>query len=432
MSESRAPSDPRVRFYCHDTYGLGHLRRTLTLAQGLRNRTPAMSQLIVTGSPVAQSFPYPEGADYIKLPSVVKVGSGRYESRTIRAPFAQIRDLRADIVTSAARHFRPDVLVVDHAPAGLKGEVVPALRHMKRESPESRLVLGLRDVVDEASHVRETWRREGAYELFDEIYDRILVYGDRTVYDVVAEYGLSRRAAAKVRYGGYLRRPASQRSSDEVRAELGLRTDRLVVVTAGGGGDGRHLFRAMGEALRRRTRPVDFDCLLVGGPLMSEDDRASLQELAAVGAHVHVLDFAKDMAGYLAAADAVVSMGGYNTVCELLSLERPSLIVPRVTPRKEQLIRAEALERRGLVRMLHPDDLSPSRLLAAVTDLLDHPPVASGTVAMGGVPAVAAELSKLLGAEGLSNAGAHHLPALRAASRADAHRLPIPVWRFSR
>ncbi len=93
MSESRALWDPKVMFYCHDTYGLGHLRRTLTLAQGLRNRSPAMSQLIVTGSPVAQSFPYPEGADYIKLPSVVKVGAGRYEPRTIRAPFAQIRDL---------------------------------------------------------------------------------------------------------------------------------------------------------------------------------------------------------------------------------------------------------------------------------------------------------------------------------------------------
>ncbi len=334
-------------------------------------------------------------------------------------------------MTSAARHFRPDALVVDHAPAGLKGEIVPALRYLKRESPESRLVLGLRDVVDEASHVRETWRREGAYELFDEVYDRILVYGDPTVYDVVAEYGLSAGAAAKVRYVGYLRRPASRRSPEQVRAELGLRTDRLVVVTAGGGGDGRDLFRAMGEALRHRTRPADFDCLLVGGPLMSEADRATLQELAGVGAHVHVLDFAKDMASYLAAADGVISMGGYNTVCELLSLERPSLIVPRVRPRKEQLIRAEALAARGLVRMLHPDDLSPSRLLAAVTDLLDHPPVANAAVAMGGVPAVAAELTTLLSDEGPSSNSTDQLPALRSASRADAHRLATPVWRFS-
>ncbi len=124
-------------------------------------------------------------------------------------------------------------------------------------------------------------------------------------------------------------------------------------------------------------------------------------------------------------------MGGYNTVCELLSLERPSLIVPRVTPRKEQLIRTEALAACGLVRMLHPDDLSPSRLMAAVTDLLDHPPVANAAVAMGGVPAVAAELTTLLSDEGPSSNSTDQLPALRSASRADAHRLATPVWRFS-
>ena len=381
---------------------------------------------------MADSFPYPEGADYIKLPSVVKVGAGRYEPRTIRAPFAQIRDLRADILADAARHFRPDVLVVDHAPAGLKGEAVPAFRYLKRASPGSRLVLGLRDVVDDAAHVRESWRREGAYELFDGVYDRILVYGDPTVYDVVAEYGLSPRAAAKVRYVGYLRRPAGQRSPAQVRAELGLRTDRLVVVTAGGGGDGRDLFRAMGEALRHRTQPADFDCLLVGGLLMSESDRADLRELADIGAHVHVLDFATNMASYLGAADAVVSMSGYNTVCELLSLERPALIVPRVTPRKEQLIRAEALARRGLVRMLHPDDLSPGRLLAAVGDLLDRPPIATENVAMAGVPAVAAELDALLDEEWASNHRAFPVPAAPPASRVDAHGLATPVWRFPR
>ncbi len=156
---ARKPVDmgsPKVMFYCHDTYGLGHLRRTLTLARYVREHTPSVSQLIVTGSPVAQSFALPEGADYIKLPSVVKVGADEYEARSVSAPFSEIRDLRREILLSAARHFRPDALIVDHAPTGLKGECIATLRYLKENAPNTRLILGLRDIMDEAAKVRKT------------------------------------------------------------------------------------------------------------------------------------------------------------------------------------------------------------------------------------------------------------------------------------
>src|SRR5437016_7118415 len=58
----------------------------------------------------------------------------------------------------------------------------------------------------------------------------------------------------------------------------------------------------------------------------------------------------------------VVSMGGYNAVCEVLSAERPTVIVPRVRPRKEQLLRAQALQRRGVARMIHRSEEHTSEL----------------------------------------------------------------------
>lgn len=385
----------RILYYCHDTYGLGHLRRTLTVAGYLRDQRRSLSQLVVTGSPVAQSFPLPESADIVKLPSVVKVGPERYESRSVTAPFNHILGMRRDIVLSAARHFRPHVMVVDHAPAGLKGEVVETLRYLKRESLGTKLVVGLRDVLDEPEKVRRSWAREGVYELLDEVYDLILVYGRRDIYDVVEEYGLSRTAAAKTRYVGYLRREAGKRSAEQVRCELNVRTDRLVVVTAGGGEDGSALFKVALEALRRR-RSVDFDCLLVCGPLMPADERDRLLEAADPEIGVHVLDFAPDMASYLGAADAVVSMGGYNTVCEILSLRRPATIVPRVSPRKEQLIRAEALSRHRFVRVLHPAELGPDRLMEEMYHLLEGESRAPN-MALDGLPQIRAELKDLLG-----------------------------------
>jgi predicted glycosyltransferase len=295
----------------------------------------------------------------------------------------------------AARHFRPDALIVDHAPAGLKGEAVPTLRYLKDHSPQTRLIVGLRDVIDEPARVRQAWAREGVYPLLDDVYDRILVYGERDLHDVVAEYALSPRAAAKTRFVGHLQREPGERSPAEVRSGLPLRTDRLVVITAGGGGDGGALIRTALAAMRQRRRSIEFDCLLIGGPLMSTEERNAARDLAAQGSDVHFLDFTDDLASYLGAADGVVAMGGYNTVCEILSLGTPALIVPRVHPRKEQLIRAEALAARGLVRMLHPDALSPRRLLAEMEALLVDPPSPRTRLPMDGLAGVAAALDGL-------------------------------------
>ena len=66
----------------------------------------------------------------------------------------------------------------------------------------------------------------------------------------------------------------------------------------------------------------------------------------------------------MAAADVVLSMGGYNTVCELLTLHKRAVVVPRIRPGQEQALRAERMAARGLLRMLHPEQLAPDMLWA--------------------------------------------------------------------
>lgn len=362
----------KAMFYSHDTYGLGHLRRTLTLAHHFRSIRPEISQLVMTGSPVASSFSYPDGTDFIKLPSVTKDVGGAYEPRTLDGiDFSLVRDLRQDVILAAAKRYAPDVVFVDHAPAGLRGEMVETLRYMKRHMPETRLVVGLRDVMDEAPAVRESWSKDGVYELLDDLYDMIFVYGHRDFYDVVEEYGLSDKAAEKTRFVGYLKRDAGQRTREEIRASIDMQTERLVLITAGGGGDGKTLFEATIRDIRLSDQG-DFDSLIVGGPLLSDSDRREIRERLEKRGNVHFLDFTDDMPGYIGAADAVISMGGYNTVCETMSLRRPTLIVPRVSPRKEQLIRASFLNDHGYVDMIHPGELEPRSLTKAAFRLLER------------------------------------------------------------
>jgi len=399
-----ANSGLRVLHYCHDSYGLGHLRRTLALVHRLRERMPEATQLIVSGAAHTDGWSLPAGADWVKLPSVVKVGADEYRPRSLACSFDATLELRKDVLLAAARRFRPDVFVVDHVPAGLGGEALPALRHAAGTG--ARLVLGLRDVLDDATLVHRAWRKGGVHALLDGLYDRIVVYGDPTVYDVVSEYGFSPVAAAKTRYVGYLRAPQPAPAA-RVRDELGIGGERLVVVTAGGGEDG-HALVAAALASLAAAPPERAHALVVAGPLMSGEERADLELRAArCDDRVRLVAAMPRLADVIAAADAVVSMGGYNTVREILTYRRPALIVPRVRPRLEQLIRAEALARRGLVRTLHPAHLTPERLTHELRRLVATPLAPWADLALNGLEGFVRAVQELVPTVNAQAAAAH-------------------------
>jgi predicted glycosyltransferase len=46
-----------ILMYSHDTYGLGHIRRTMAIAAHLR--APRINILILTGSPIVGRFTFP-------------------------------------------------------------------------------------------------------------------------------------------------------------------------------------------------------------------------------------------------------------------------------------------------------------------------------------------------------------------------------------
>jgi predicted glycosyltransferase len=381
----------RILYYSHDSFGLGHLRRTLSLAHHVRSKLPDATQLVVSGAAHTDGWSLPAGADWLKLPTVVKAGSGDYRPRSLECSIGSTVDLRSDIVLAASRRFRPDFFVVDHVPDGLNGEALPALRLAADDG--ARLVLGLRDVLDGAPRVRRAWRQAGVHELLDALYDRIVVYGDASLYDVATEYEFSPAAVAKTRYVGYLRAPAPAPAAS-VRERYGAGDERLVVVTAGGGGDGFPLMAAALDSLAAEPLPAT-QVIAVCGPLMADDEQRELERRAAGIPGLRLVTSVPDLADLVAAADAVVGMAGYNTVREILSYRRRALLVPRVDPRVEQLIRAEALERRGLVRVLHPAELTPERLGAELRLLLAAGQPPSPGFSLSGLDGFVAQLREL-------------------------------------
>jgi predicted glycosyltransferase len=387
-------SDPTLVSYSREAFGLGHLSRQLALAEALLAAWPELRQLIVTGSPAPHLFEFPEPVEYIKIPGLHRTATLEFESRLLPLPFAAISALRGEIILAAARHLVPDLLLIDTF-LNDNPEIQPTLQELRRVG-KTRFVLGLRDIVYEAPLTRRLWRASRTYQQLEEWFDLILVYGERDLFDVAVEYDMPPSIAGRVRYTGYLSRRGGGRPAAEVRGELPLRSERLVLVTAGGGGDGHAVMRAHLEALRRWPEAAAFDTLLVTGPLMPADQRRELAAQAAELPGVHFHSALRNLVDYMAASDAVVSMGGYNTVAETLACRKPALVVPRAMPHQEQVLRARMLSEHGYLRWLHPDDLTPRRLLEEVQQLLERPPRPARPHTPARPAALAAEFRALL------------------------------------
>src|SRR5262245_1399061 len=138
----------RVLLYSHDSFGLGHVSRCRTIANAIVEADPAVSVLIVSGSPVIGSYEFRSGIDFVHIPGVVKqIDTGEYDSANLRVGVEHTLEMRTRIIRDTADIYRPDLLIGDKEPLGLRGAVGPALKLLKERG--TPLVLGLRDVMDD-------------------------------------------------------------------------------------------------------------------------------------------------------------------------------------------------------------------------------------------------------------------------------------------
>ncbi len=353
----------RIALYSHDTMGLGHARRNMLIANALASASTPADILLVSGANETNAFAMPPAVDVLSLPSLRKGDDGHYHSRRLDMSLGDMTSLRAETIRAALLAFAPDVLIVDNVPRGAARELDPALAAL-RAAGGTRIVLGMRDILDEPAVVAREWERADNLQALREHYDAIWVYGDPLVFDTARAYSFPFDVAAKLSYTGYLdgrQRPSfSESESDAAVEALRLPPGRLALCLVGGGQDGQSVATAFVQA----RLPEDMNAVVVTGPYMPDDVQQQLHAEAATHLRLRVLDFLPEPTLLLSRAERVIAMGGYNTVGELLAFEKPALIVPRVKPRREQWIRAQRLRQLGLVDVLHPDAVTPAAMSA--------------------------------------------------------------------
>ena len=357
----------RILIYSHDTFGLGHLRRCQAIAHSLVSAYSSLSVIILSGSPIIGSFDFKSRVDFVRVPGVIKLRDGDYTSLNLHIDIDQTLKIRGSIIEHTADVFEPDIFIVDKEPTGLLGEVLPALELLKKKG--TRLVLGLRDVLDDPEILALEWERKDAYDAIETLYDDIWVYGKREIYDPLVGLPLSYAARDKMTFTGYLKRGPAGAS---VYQPVPFEDERFILVTPGGGGDGVELVDWVMKAYESQRRPL-YPALIVLGPFMANAKQQEFFERAEQLYNVELISFTPHLEQLIERSIAMVGMGGYNTFCEILSFDKPALLVPRVIPRREQAIRAGYAEEAGLVSVLPIDDYPDIDMMAdALADLPDQ------------------------------------------------------------
>ena len=350
----------RLLFYSHDGLGLGHVRRNLAIASAVTSLDPHASVLLVSSTDHVDSLVVPPRVDILKLPGLRKVGRSSYASRRLAMSAGDTWSLRSSLIAAAACSFAPDMLLADKHPLGAHGELREGLTVVRAAG--GRTAVGLRDILDDPATVRREWADGRVLEAIARHHERVLVYGSREVLDVAAAYGLPPALARLVHYCGYV---VSAPAAEERRAPLAADGRPMVLATAGGGEDGYRVLSAFAAA----SAGAPWHPVVVSGSDASPADRAALQhEVLAVGGTYH--RFLRDLPAYLPQAAALVCMGGYNSLGEALAAGTPTVVVPRVEPRSEQLIRARAFAALGLVRTVLPGPALAEKLRLQVTAAL--------------------------------------------------------------
>jgi predicted glycosyltransferase len=349
----------RVLIYSHDSFGLGHLRRCREIAHAMVAAHSKMSVLILSGSPIIGSFDFGARVDFVRVPGVIKLRNGDYTSHSLHIDIEDTLALRASIIRHTAEQFDPDLFLVDKEPLGLRGEARETLEFLHGKGVPT--ILGLRDVMDDPASLAAEWKRKNALPALRDLYDEIWIYGLPQVCEPLAELDLPPSTLRKAVYTGYLRRKTSPENAP-IQTEPPIKPPFLLI-TNGGGGDGA----ALVDWVLRAYESGDTELLpglIILGPFMPAEQQKQFMERVNRLSNVEAITFASNIETLIEQAAGMMAMGGYNTFCEILSFDKPALIVPRTVPRREQIIRAQRADEMGLVKCLVDDCDHDAKIMA--------------------------------------------------------------------
>jgi predicted glycosyltransferase len=352
---------PGLLFYCQHSVGMGHLVRSLALAEALSTR---FEVTLLSGGAVPPEVRVPGAIRLVSLPPLGHGDGYELVSRDPRRTVESAQHLRVARILDELCTVRPAAVIVELYPFGRRKfafELRPLLAAAHAISPRPFVLSSVRDIL--VSSRRDQARHdEQASLVANRWFDGVLVHADPRFARLDESFAPRTPLRVPVHYTGFVdRRP--------LRGDATARPERCdqVCVSAGGGLVGHPLLRAAIDAAPAIYRELGLHTTAVTGPFLPPAQHAELATLAAATPSVRLLRFVPDLAAEMAASAVSVSQCGYNTTMDVLASGTPAVVVPYAEGREdEQLRRARRLEELGAVTVLDAAALTPGALVDAV------------------------------------------------------------------
>lgn len=357
---------PKLLFYCQHSLGMGHLIRSLSLADGLAQH---FHVVFLNGGPMPEGVKPSSNIEIINLPPLGFDSEMKLSSRDSRHTVAQAQRIRAEMLLATFESVQPQVFLIELFPLGRKkfaGELVPLLEEARASSnPKPFVVCSLRDILVS----RDQDHDELAAHRANRYFDAILVHSDQKFARLEESFHPRSSLNVPVHYTGFVSRKQKELSIPET-----LREPRIVV-SAGGGIVGEALLHTAVRAYELLGGSGKIEMKVIGGPFIPEHSWQALQEMAQGKQGLSLQRFVPDLEIELHQASASVSQCGYNTAMEILHSRVPSLVVPfSNVGEDEQMNRARRLEGLGALKVLDAKRLNPQTLAKEIDALLEFQP----------------------------------------------------------
>lgn len=370
---------PAALLYCQHSLGLGHLVRSLALAQAVSRH---FDLVFFNGGPVPQSIPLPRHIRFEHLPPLRMNADGTLAGC---GDTAAIFDQRRARMLAIAEETKPRLLIVELYPFGRKKfatELDPLIASVRAGG--GKVVCSVRDILvdqraDQARH------DERAASCLNAAFDAVLVHADPAFVKIEDSFKPATPLAIPVHHTGFV---ANTPPSDP------FDPDGPTLVTAGGGIVGQTLYLAAIEAQKLLWRHKKWPMTIVAGPFLPETDWRELSLAARDVGGLTLVRSVPGMAPLLARAGRVVSQCGYNSALEIVGHGRPVLFVPFARGQEsEQTARARQLSAAGLAQWLPEQGLTGVALANCLLEI--GPPAKAAALKFDGAQCSASLLREL-------------------------------------
>lgn len=322
----------KILFHCHHSLGIGHLMRTLQLADACLE----LGQVVVIcGGEVPQHLRIDPRIRIEQLaPLNMAIDGTLYDPRGCDE-VSDILQQRRRAVFAIADEFSPDCLVIEMFPFGRKkfSAEILALIGAVRAKPSARVLCSVRDVLVTARNDQPAHDLR-AVRWLNQCFDAVLVHSDPSLISFEETFSVYSSIEIPIHYTGYVSRAHKRRRGPR---------KPLVVVSAGGGRVGKQLIDIAAKSAVLIEETLGCEMLLVTGPMGEQQDSS-----VNLTGNAKTVTFLEDFPNVLANAKLSISQCGYNTATDILGSGVPAVFVPFEAPgENEQMRRAELLAHCG-------------------------------------------------------------------------------------